>query len=81
MVLRLFLELKAFLLSKIEKGDRSSFFNVLASVAASMFGVQSEKNRQFDFEQNSFLPYLFVGIMFVVFFVLSLIALVSAITA
>ena len=80
MVLRLFLELKAFLLSKIEKGDRSSFFNVLVSVAASMFGVQSEKNRQFDFEQNSFLPYLVVGIMFVVFFVLSLIALVSAIT-
>ena len=61
--------------------QKASFIQVLLSVAASMFGVQSDKNRQFDFEQTSFLPYLIVGVLFVVIFVLSLIGLVNFILA
>ena len=44
-----------------------------------MIGVQSEKNRQLDFEQASFLPYAIVGVLFVVVFVLSLVGLVNLI--
>lgn len=80
MVNRLFSLFETLLLLKSKKGEKASFFQVLVSVAASMFGVQSEKNREFDFEQTSFLPYLVVGVLFVVAFVLSLIALVNFIT-
>ena len=44
-----------------------------------MFGVQSEQNRHFDFQQTSFLPYLIVGVLFVALFVLGLIGLVNLI--
>lgn len=58
---------------------KASLYQVFCSVAASMFGVQSEKNRQSDFEQSSFLPYLVVGVLFVIVFVLSLVGLVNLI--
>ena len=63
----------------ISDKSKASFIQVLLSVAASMIGVQSDKNRQFDFEQTSFLPYLIVGVLFVLGFVLGLIGLVKLI--
>lgn len=69
------------MLSDKNQQKKASYLHVLFSVAASMFGVQSDKNRQFDFEQTSFLPYLIVGVLFVVLFVLSLVALVKFILA
>lgn len=52
-------------------------WRVFKSVCAAMVGVQSEHNRQQDFSQSSALPYLIVGVIFVVFFVLGLIMLVN----
>ena len=57
----------------------ASLAQIIKSVVASMFGVQSEQNREFDFQQRSFLPYLIVAISFVAFFVLSLVGLVNLI--
>lgn len=51
---------------------------ILKSVLASAFGVQSAKNRQQDFENSaSVLPYLIVGILFVTIFVVGLVFLVN----
>lgn len=36
---------------------------VIKSVLAAFFGVQSEKNRQRDFQQSSPLPYILVGLV------------------
>lgn len=59
--------------------QQASLLQVIKSVFASMFGVQSEQNRHFDFQQTSFLPYLIVGVLFVALFVLGLIGLVNLI--
>jgi hypothetical protein len=43
---------------------------VIKSVLAAFFGVQSEKNRQRDFQQSSPLPYILVGLVLAGVFVL-----------
>ncbi|NVJ49371.1 MAG: DUF2970 domain-containing protein [Gammaproteobacteria bacterium] len=43
-----------------------------------MFGVQSEQKRQQDFEQGSAPEYIFIGIIAVVIFVLSIIWFVNS---
>ena len=45
------------------------FWDVFKSVAASMFGVQSEKNRQVDFQKKSIMPFILIGILFVLGFI------------
>jgi hypothetical protein len=55
---------------------KATMWQVVKSVCASMIGVQSESNRQADFEQTSFIPYLVVGVVFVAVLVLGLIAFV-----
>jgi len=45
------------------------FWDVFKSVAASMFGVQSEKNRLADFKKKSLMPFILVGILFVLGFI------------
>jgi len=57
--------------------QNASFWQVVKSVLAGAFGVQSDKNYQQDFNQSSPMPYILVGIAFVVLFVLSLVFLVS----
>ncbi len=37
--------------------SRPGLWQVMKSVAASAFGVQSQKNYQQDFQQSSFLPF------------------------
>lgn len=54
-----------------------SLRQVLKSVLAGAFGVQSDANYERDFKQTSPLPYIIVGIVFVVLFVLALAGLVS----
>ena len=62
----------------MESGQsRPSLWQVIKSVAASAFGVQSHKNYQQDFQQSSFMPYLIVGIVFVVLFVIGLVGVVN----
>lgn len=59
-----------------------SWWEVVKSVAASMFGVQSEKKRQADFSSHqSILPFLIVGVVFVAVFVVGLVLLVKWIVA
>ncbi|MEZ9523337.1 DUF2970 domain-containing protein [Enterovibrio norvegicus] len=59
--------------------DNVGFIDIVKSVFAAMFGVQSDKNRQRDFKQSSMVPYIVVGVVFVVLFVLGLMAIVSVV--
>ncbi|MBV7298802.1 DUF2970 domain-containing protein [Enterovibrio paralichthyis] len=62
---------------KEQQEEKVGLLGVVKSVVAAMFGVQSDKNRQRDFRQTSMVPYLLVGFVFVVLFVVALIGLVS----
>lgn len=55
--------------------------NIALSVAAALFGVQSESNRQIDFKQRSPLPFIIGGIIAIVFFVAVLITITLSVTA
>lgn len=52
--------------------DKASWWQIVKSVTASMFGVQSEKNQRIDFQQSSIVPYVVVAVIFVVLFVVGL---------
>lgn len=54
---------------------------MVKSVAASAMGVQSDDNYKRDFEQSSFVPFLLVGIVFVVIFVITLVAIAKFVVA
>jgi len=59
------------------KQEKTHYWQVFMSVAASMFGVQSDRNYRRDFEQESVTPYIFVGVLFVVGLIFFLIAIVN----
>jgi hypothetical protein len=42
-----------------------NLWQVVKSVAASVLGVQSDANYKNDFEQNSVVPFIIVGVIFV----------------
>jgi hypothetical protein len=44
---------------------KANLWQVVKSVAASVFGVQSDANYKNDFEQSSFVPFAIVGVIFV----------------
>ncbi|MCF2947990.1 DUF2970 domain-containing protein [Paraglaciecola aquimarina] len=44
---------------------KANWWQVFKGVAASMLGVQSNANYQSDFEQPSFIPFVVVGVIFV----------------
>ncbi|MDF2178673.1 DUF2970 domain-containing protein [Aliiglaciecola sp. CAU 1673] len=59
------------------KNSRPSWWQVIQSVLASAFGVQSKQKHSADFSANhSFIPYLITGVIFVALFVLSLLLFV-----
>ncbi|MFK7731914.1 MAG: DUF2970 domain-containing protein [Pseudomonadales bacterium] len=66
---------------KQEKAEKLSFFQVLGSVLAGALGVQSSKNRERDFAQNSFMPFIVGGVIFTVLFVGSIVLLVKVFLA
>ncbi len=51
--------------------------DVAKSVAAAMFGVQSEQNRERDFSQGKPSHFIVAGIIMTVLFVLTLVTIVS----
>lgn len=53
------------------------WMKVIKSVAASMLGVQSQKNYEEDFSEQSALPFIITGIVLVVIFVISLVVFVN----
>ena len=55
----------------------SSLKETFKSVAAAFFGVQSDKNRQRDFTQGKLSHFIIAGLIAVVLFIGSLIAIVS----
>lgn len=57
----------------------NEYWSVFKSVAASMFGVQTEQNRQTDFQKKSILPFLFIGVLFVVGFIGAIMIVVNLI--
>jgi hypothetical protein len=57
--------------------SNNSLWNVFKSVAASVFGVQSQQNYKQDFKQESFIPFLLVGIVFVIALILGLVVVVN----
>ncbi len=59
--------------------SKSTITDVIKSVLAAAIGVQSDDNRQKDFEQGSLSTYLIVGLVFTVLFVSGLVFLVSTI--
>ncbi|GAB2677483.1 DUF2970 domain-containing protein [Aliiglaciecola sp. 3_MG-2023] len=60
-----------------ESKSNNSLWGVFKSVAASVFGVQSHQNYEHDFQQKSFVPFLLVGIVFVIALILGLVAVVN----
>lgn len=59
--------------TKLEPVTKLSFWQILRSVFAAAIGVQSEKNRQQDFNtKNSIYIYIVAGIIFTIGFVLTL---------
>lgn len=54
-------------------------FQVIRSVGAAMLGVQSGAQAEQDFTSPSIIPYVIVGIVFVIIFVLSLITIIKLI--
>lgn len=67
--------------SKQQKGEKEpakpSILALMLSVFAAAFGVQTDKNRERDFQQTSIVPFIIAGIVFTVLFMGGLIVLVS----
>jgi hypothetical protein len=57
----------------------SNFKETLKSVGAAFVGVQSDKNRERDFTEGKFSHFIIAGVIAVVIFIASLIAIVSLI--
>ena len=58
---------------------RPSLLQVIASVAASFFGVQSSKNRERDFKQGKATHFIAIGIVLTVVFILKVVILVQVV--
>lgn len=54
-----------------------NIWKVFKAVFSAFIGVQSEKNRLEDFQSNSPIPFILVGILMVFIFIVSLIYLVN----
>ena len=57
--------------------EKVSFFQIFTSVLAAMFGVQSDKNRERDFNKGKLWHYILGGIIFAVIFIAILITVVQ----
>lgn len=60
-----------------KNNTKVSFFQIFGSVVAAMFGVQSEKNRQRDFNQGKLWHYILGGLIFAAIFIGILIVIVQ----
>lgn len=59
--------------------SKPTITQVIKSVLAAAIGVQSDENRQKDFEQGSLPTYIIAGLIFTVLFVVGLVFLVSTV--
>lgn len=56
---------------------RTNFLSVVKSILAAGIGVQSEKNRQRDFEKGNPLVFIIGGIIFTILFILTVASVVG----
>jgi hypothetical protein len=56
-----------------------NFLQIVGSVLAAGFGVQSRKNRERDFKQGNLKTFVIAGIIFTVLFIFTLYSVVSLI--
>jgi Protein of unknown function (DUF2970) len=66
-----------FLLTAGENMSKRTIIQTIKSVLAAFIGVQSDKNRQIDFEQGSLTTYIIAGLVFTVLFVSAIVFVVS----
>jgi hypothetical protein len=59
--------------------SKPTITQVIKSVLAAAIGVQSNDNRQKDFEQGSLSTYIIAGVIFTVLFICGLVFLVSTV--
>ena len=59
------------------KEKKISPFALMGSVVASAFGVQTNKNRERDFQQGKFHHFVIAGIIFAVLFILAVAGIVK----
>ncbi|TNG03018.1 MAG: DUF2970 domain-containing protein [Gammaproteobacteria bacterium] len=62
-----------------DKARSQSFFSVLWSVLASMFGVQSNRRREEDFTHGKPSHYIIIGLLVTLVFVLTVWAVVQVV--
>ena len=58
-----------------------SIKNIISSVLAAVFGIQSQKNRERDFENGRPGDYIVIGIIFVVVLVVSMMMFVNSVVS
>jgi hypothetical protein len=56
---------------------KPSIFQVIGSVVAAAFGVQTAANRERDFQGGSAIPYLVAGVVFTLLFILGIVGVVK----
>ena len=61
--------------------SKPGLLHVIKSVIAAGIGVQSNKNREIDFEHGSLSDYLIVGLIATLLFILALVFIVSTVTS
>ena len=59
--------------------EKLGFKNTIKSVLAAFIGVQSNKNRELDFNQGKLSHFIIAGVLIVVLFIFALITTVSLI--
>ncbi|GAB2882797.1 DUF2970 domain-containing protein [Microbulbifer echini] len=62
-----------------KQADKPGFFQVILSTLAAAIGVQSNKNREKDFQSGSMAHFVVAGIIFTILFVLTLILIVKTV--
>jgi len=62
---------------EVRSKPNPSFFDIVMSVLASMFGVQSSANYRRDFTSGTVTAYVVVGVLMFVLFILSILGLVA----
>jgi hypothetical protein len=60
---------------------KANTWQVVKAVLGAFIGVQSEKQRQLDFQSNSILPYIIVGIIAALLFVAALLLTVTLVVS
>jgi hypothetical protein len=63
------------------KNVKIPFWRVVLSVIQASFGVQTQANRERDFKQGNWLPYVVAAVLFTAVFVLGLVFVVKLVLA